>query len=417
MQKGKKNFSGLMGITLAMILALISGIGLKTSGADGFISMYDTYFLSPVTTMFMNALKMLIGPVVFFSLASCIASFENLSKVGRLAGKTMLLYTVTTLMAISLGFGMYFLLQPGAEGIANIQGSFSTSIKDVSLLDTIVSIIPNNFLAPFVKMDTLQLVFMALLTGSAVSLMKENGRPLAVWLERLNQLFLKMVSLIVVFIPLVTYTSFTRVILLTGMETIIYLIKFIGTVLLTMMLMLAVYSIIILMAGRRNPLVFLRKFTPNMLMGFLLSSSSALIPYNLETCKAKLGIDKGVCSFTIPFGATINMDGNGIYMAVAGLMMAHLYGMTITPSMLGSAAIVILFLTFSTPGVPGAGLVCISLLFQQIGLPMEAVGLFVGIDTLMGRLVTFLNITGDAAMTTVVAATENAINNEVYYSR
>ncbi len=210
--------------------------------------------------------------------------------------------------------------------------------------------------------------------------------------------------------PVAIFCSITSTILKMGMETLVSVLTIFGTYLFALACMIAVYCLLILLKGRLSPVPLLRKYAPIMLQVFSMSSSNASIPINMEVCGKKLGIGWKVYSLSIPLGATINMDGTCINLAVFSLAIAKAYGVEITGSAIFSLVITIFVLSMGAPGIPGVGLICLSVLLTQIGIPVEAVGLVMGIDSLVGMFNTMINCLGDVSITTIVAKSEGLID-------
>lgn len=404
----------------AMFLAIIIGVILKLLSFDTFNTMLDANLLTPIKTMFMNALKMIVTPVVFFSIVSCIGQFGNLSEMGKIGGKIVSFYLMTTFIATGLGIGVYFLFQPGNTSMANAVLADSSSITSqemtVSLKDTIINIVPSNIVEPFLEADMLQLIFIAVLCGIAVGLIGSYSKLLTDIFEACNELFLKITVILVKFMPVAAFCSILSMILSTGPETLISILGIFGTFAFALILMMIVYCLLMIVIAGMNPIPFIKKYSPTMLQVFSMASSNAALPLNFEVCGKKLGISPKVYSLALPLGATINMDGTCIYLAVFALSLAHMYGIEITGAGILSIVISIIVLSIGAPGVPGSGMICLSVLLTQLGVPVEAVGLVMGIDPLIGMMRCMSNCLGDVVASTVVAKKENVLDMEIYLS-
>ncbi len=403
----------------AMALAVITGLILSHLGFTKFNSDFDTYCLVPVKTMYMNALKMIVAPVVFFSIVSCIVKFTDISELGRVGGRIMSLYLFTTFIATGTGIGLFYLFRPGRAVTTEVSSDAVDKITSqtihVSIKDIIVNIVPSDFIAPFVESDMLQLIFLAILCGIAAGAIGRYSVILKDNIEALNELFLKIMSMIIHFMPLAVFCSVCSMILDTGTKTIISLCGIFATFLLGLVCMMAVYCIIILVTAKLSPLPFLKKYPQTMLQVFSMASSNASIPLNIEACK-KLGIAKKIYSLSIPLGATVNMDGGCVYMGVFALSLAKIYGVSVPPSSLAAMAVSIIVMSIGAPGIPGSGLICLSVLLTQIGVPTEAIGLIMGIDSLVGMFRCMSNCTGDVAVSIAIAKRENMLDTDVYRS-
>ena len=402
----------------AMALAILLGILAKSLLPESLYLPVNDYALIPIKTMYMNALKMIVAPVVFFSIVSCIGQFSDLSEMGKIGGKTVALYGCTTIIATLLGTGMFYLLRPGAAGSLVLDAgnaSVQTPNVDFSFKDMIVNIVPSNFFQPFLEAEMLQLIFLAVLCGIAVGMIGKYSRVLNELFTACNELFLKITSLIIKFMPLAVFCSFLSMILKTGTDALVSILGILGTFVLAILCMIVVYCVLLFALGRLNPFLFFRKYAPTMAQVFSMGSSNASLPLNVEACK-KLGISSKVYSLSLPLGATVNMDGTCIYLGVFAFALASLCGITIPPAALVSVLISIVVLSVGAPGIPGSGLVCLSVLLAQLNVPLEAVTLIMGIDSLLGMMRTTSNCLGDVAISTIVAKQEGLLDMDAYKS-
>ncbi len=403
----------------ALLLSVILGIVFKLILPQEAQNGLDTYLLSPVKTMFLNALKMIIGPVVFFSIVSCLSQFDDLRDFGKIGAKVMGMYLFTTLLAILVGIGVFAVLKPGNTDLSSfVTNAADTAIEaagtaEISILDTVIGIVPSNFVKPFLETDMLQIIFMAVVCGIAAGMIGDYSKPLKDFFEACNMLFLKITTLIVKVIPLAVLCSMTSLIMTTGTDMLLAIMGFFGTFLVGMTVMTCVYCLLVLLIGRLNPIAFIRKHAPVMLTNFSLASSNAAMPFNIQSCK-NLGVSPKVCSFSIPLGATVNMDGSCIYMAVAGLFLAKVFGVQLDGAAIFSMVFSIIVLSVGAPGIPGSGLVCLSVLLVQLGVPAEALSLIMGIDSLLGMFRVAVNSTGDVAVSLIVAKKERLLDIDTY---
>lgn len=418
---GQSNQSMLLWTVAALAAGLLFGVLMKLAFPAALSDGLSTYLLNPVKTMFMNALKIIIGPVVFFSIVSCISQFKDLAELGRIAAKVMGIYMATTVIATLLALGLSLLLHPGQFGFALSMGadmeavSVDTSV-DTSLLHTIVNIVPSNFVRPFLESDTLQIIFLGVLCGTAVGMIGKYAPLLQEIFEACNSLFLTVTTMISRFIPLAVFCSSALMSLDMDGASLLNLLGYGGTQFLAIACMLCVYGLFILLLGRLNPLTFFRKNREGMLTSFTLSSSSAAMPTNMRTCTDKLGISPKVCSFSIPLGATVNMDGTSILLTVGGLFLARAYGVAVPGSALVSLSVTVILLSLGAPGVPGSSLVCMGLVLEGLGVPIEAIGLIMGINPIIDMLATMSNTTGDVAASLIVARSEGLLDLKKYKS-
>ncbi|MCR5022763.1 MAG: cation:dicarboxylase symporter family transporter [Lachnospiraceae bacterium] len=404
----------------AMALAVIVGLIFSSVFSEDMNKTLNSMIFSPVKTMYMNALKMIVAPVVFFSIISCIVQFSDLSALGRIGGKIFGMYLFTTGLAVAVGIGIFSLIKPGDASLATSLIADASAITsqemNVSIKDTIVGIIPSDIINPFLKADMLQLIFMAVLCGVATGLLGKYSDTLTELFSACNDLFLKVTTMIIKVMPIAVFCSIMSMMLTMGIKTIISVLGMFGTFILGLLSMMVVYCLLMVIIGRLNPIPFIRKYAPSMLQVFSLASSNASIPVNMDACEKKIGISKKIFSLSIPLGATLNMDGTCVHLAVFALALAKTYGVEITGSAMLSMIISIVVLSMGAPGVPGSGLICLSVLLTQINVPVEAIGLVMGIDSLCGMFRTMSNCLGDVAVSTIVAKSENELDMEVYNS-
>ena len=401
----------------AMLAALMIGLILAAAAPGAFNDALNDNLLSPIKTMYLNALKMVVAPVVFFSIVSCIVQFSNLSDLGRIGGKTLALYVCTTLIAVSVGIGAYYLFQPGGAnlmGLAADASSITSQTMSVSIKDTIVGIVPSNFFKPFLESDMLQLIFLAVVCGVATGLIGKYSAMLKDLFQACNDLFLKITTIFIRMMPVAVFCSIASMMLTMGIQSILSVLGMVGTFLFGLACMMAVYCLMMLLLARLNPLPFLRKYAPVMVQVFSMASSNASIPVNMEACEKKLGISSRVFSLSIPLGATLNMDGTCIHLAVFALALAKVYGVPVSGGALLPMIVSIILLSMGAPGIPGSGLICLSVLLTQMNVPVEAIGLVMGIDSLIGMFRCMSNCLGDVAVTSIVAKSEGQMDMEVY---
>ena len=275
---------------------------------------------------------------------------------------------------------------------------------------------PSNFLNPFVESDTLQVIFLAVICGIAVGMIGEYSSVLKEFFEACNSLFLTITSLITRLIPLVVFCSMALTIAEMGGTSILPVLGMTGLQILCIACMLVVYGLMILVMARLNPLKFFRKNRGAMLTSFSLMSSSAAMPTNMKSCTDNLGISPKICSFSIPLGATVNMDGTCMMLTVGSLFLARAYGVEITGAMLVSLCITNILLSLGAPGLPGVGLICLGVALNSIGVPIEGIAMIMGIYQIINMFNTMSNTTGDAAVTLIVAKTEGLVDTDVYNS-
>ena len=292
----------------------------------------------------------------------------------------------------------------------------ASQTMNVSLKDTIVGIVPSNFLDPFLKSNMMQLIFLAVVCGIATGLIGKYSRILKELFQACNDLFLKITTLFIRLMPVAVFCSIASMMLTLGYDSILSVLSMVGTFLFGLLVMMCIYCLMIMIGGRMSPVPFIKKYAPAMLQVFSMASSNASIPINMRVCEKKLGISPKVYSLSIPLGATLNMDGTCVHLAVFALALARVFGVPVTGGGIVSLVISIIVLSMGAPGVQGSGLICLSVLLTQLNVPVEALGLVMGIDAFMGMFRTMSNCLGDVAVSTIVAKTEGEIDMKVYES-
>ena len=410
----KSPYRQLINTLFALIGGIVFGLLLKNVLSDEINLMLVNSLFSPVYTMFLNALKMIVGPLVLFSIASSISEFDNLRSLGKIAGKVMLMYVFTSLLAIITGRIAYFIAPIGNSELMNMvsQNAAVTPSVSVSLKNTIMNIIPNNIISPFLNGDMLQIIFMAVLLGVGTSLFHNEKLNEAV--KIINGLMSKITAVIISFMPIAVLCSMTKMIVTIDMSNIMSVFAWVPVCYLGHFMMIAVYMLLMVVLTGLNPLKFLKKFSGVMLTGFSTASSNATMPSSMKACDEKLGIASRIYSFSIPLGATINMDGSCVTLIITAFYMARIFGVEINGSELFTIFMMIMVLSMGAPGVPGGNLICISILLPCIGIPSDAIGIIMGVYSLVGMSQTMTNVTGDAIVTTIIASSEKAVDLDIY---
>ena len=405
-------------ITLsAIVLAVIIGLFMRLCLSETIYNGFCNNVLQPLKTIYMNLLSMIVGPVVFFSMITCMMQFSDMRSFGRIGGKTMGIYTFTSAIAAIAGIGIFYLIQPGTEGsFVSMITSQDTPNTAISFLDTIIDIFPSNIVGSFYENNVLQILLMGLFMGVAANLIGEKGKVLQNFFEAMNDMFLEMVLLLAKLIPLITFCSVMILILTTGTDALISLLALIGTLLAGLVVMVFTYSIMIVLTAKVSPFPFLKRYIPTALNVFSLSSSSASMPLNMDFCK-NIGISQRVYTFTIPFGATINMDGAMIALMTGILFMAKTFGVSLNTSHIIMLILSGLLLSMASPGVPGGSLVACTVLLKQMGVPMDCLPLVMVYLTVTDMICTVSNTTGDVAASVIVASTEKLLDKNKYYQK
>lgn len=404
----------------ALVLGVIAGLLIQTLLPAETGKAISDYVFSPIYTVFMNALKMIVAPLVFFSIAASISEFSNLRALGRLAGRIIVMYVITSLIAIGIGIATYEIFpigNPALVAAVDAEAATETIAKgesaSVSIKDTLVGIVPSDVITPFQKSDMLQIIFMAVLLGLAAAALARQVPLIRDFVRTMNKAFSWITGCIVAFIPLIVFCSLAKMMVSMKLTDLVDVLVWVPVVYIGDILMICAYLLILLVVGGLNPLKFLGNYYPAMISGFTLASSNAALPSSIRQC-GKMGVSEKIYSFSLPLGATINMDGSCITLIISSLFFARIYGLPVTGNMLLSLFIAIIVLSMGSPGVPGGNLVCLTLLVPQIGVPAEAVSLVMGLYPLVGMMQTMANVTGDAVVTTVTASREGMLDKDKF---
>ncbi len=405
---------------LSFVLAIIAGCILAAVLPKSVHSGMVTYVLEPVTFLFLKALRLIAAPAIFFSIVAVVSKFANFSDPGRVSVKIFINYIWTSVAAVVIGLIMFRVFNPGREGILstfarNAAVQQNTALAD-SMLQTVMEIVPDNIISPFLNVNTLQLMFLAILVGIALGMIGDYSAVLKKFFEACNALFLKIADIVVTVAPVVIFCATVLLLLSVGPGCLDSLLQM-GLVFLgALAVMMAVYCIVIAFNGL-NPFVFLKKYAGNMRTTFILNSSIAAIPQTISCCKNKLGISPKVYSFSIPFGATANMDGNAIYLMIAGLFLAKLCGVEVFGKDIVGMIIMVAVLSMGAPITPGSTILCLFALLSQMHVSIHAICLILGINAIFEMFTSMSNTLGDVSMTLSVAKSEGLMDKDVFYRK
>ncbi len=396
-------------ISVALVLGLGLGIFLNQTGNASLASD-----IKPLGDLFIRGIKMLIVPLVFISIVTGVASLNNLAKLGRLSLKTIALYLCTTAIAISIGLVLGSIFKPGV-GIDLGTASTIEPTKAPTAVETLLGLIPTNAVEAFAEGNVLQIIVFALLFGLSITMVGEKAKPVRDFFESAAEVIYRMTSMIIACTPYGVFALMTWVSGTYGLDMLLPLAKVIGIVYLGCFL----HAVIVFGGGLRlvaklNPVRYFQGSIEPIMLAFTSTSSSGTLPVTMMAAEKNLGVKRGVSSFVLPLGATINMDGTALYQGVCALFIAQAYGVDLS---MGAYATIILTATLGsigTAGVPGAGLIMLSLVLTSVGLPLEGVAIIAGIDRILDMARTGLNVAGDCAVSCLVAKSEGELDEEAY---
>lgn len=411
-----------MSLTIKVLLGLFLGVGFGILSNIVLEPQLNKeivrWVLDPLGNVFLRGIKMIVVPLVLCSLICGTASVGDIKKLGRVGIKTLLYYTFTTAIAITIAIVVTKVISPGVGGQSLIAGATEfKSSKAPFIMDVFVNMVPTNPIESLVKGEMLQIIVFAIIFGISITLIGKKAKPLLDVVEQINEVLLKIIGIVMLFAPVGVFALISKVIMLQGVDVLTKLIKYALTIILVLAIQaVVVYGLALKFLGKVNPVKFYKKFWPVMVLGFSTSSSNASIPMNMETCEKKLGTSQSITSFTIPLGATMNMDGTAIMQGVATIFISQVYGIPLTFTQLLMVVLTATLASVGTAGVPGVGLITLSMVLQQVGLPVEGISLVLGVDRILDMIRTAVNITGDASATVIMSKSENELDLDVYNS-
>lgn len=414
-----KKYSITTKILIAMLLGLVLGSLLEVFAKDvEFIQFYFVEGLFHVIgAIFVKALKMLVVPLVTFSLLCGVCGIGDISLLGRVGLKSFGLYLLTTGIAITLALVIAILVAPGSDFeseqalTSNFQPKPAPPISEV-----FINIVPGNPVHAFAEGSMLQIIFFVIVFGIAMLMSGESGKQLAALAEKLNEVMMNVVNLVMDFAPIGVFCLMAKTFAQQGIELILPMISYFSVVIFCLLLHgVATFSILLTLLAKLNPLIFFKKIRPAQIFAFSTASSNATIPVTLQSVEKRMGVNNSTASFTVPLGATINMDGTAIMQGVATIFIANVYEIDLSMSQYITVIGMSILASIGTAGVPGVGLIMLAMVFNQVGLPVEGIALILGVDRILDMIRTVVNITGDACVTCIVAKSENELDLAVYH--
>lgn len=401
-----------MTLTNKIFLALI--VGFFTGSISNILQLGSSTFLIDIIdvpgSLFISSLKMLVVPVVFFSIVCGVSNLSELSTLGRIGGKSFFLYLFTTTIAISLALLVSNLINPGSNAnFGTVEGFIQK--EGPSLKEVIINIVPYNPIKALADSNMLQIIFFAIFFGISINLLKEKAKKIKDISNLFNDLFLKMIEIVMYFAPFGVFFLIYKTFLTQGFQAIVDLGAYFFSVLIVLIIhFFLTYGGLLIIFTKIKIIKFYSKMKDTFLFAFSTASSAATIPITLKTVEERLGVDKSVASFSVPLGATINMDGTAIMQGVATVFIANAYNIDLSTVDYLSVILVATLASVGTAGVPGVGLVMLTMVLNQVGLPAEGIALIIGIDRILDMTRTAVNVTGDAAISCLVAKSEKKID-------
>ena len=416
----KKKLSLTTVIFIALLLGAITGLVLNLWVPAGFVR--DQVFVEGIFYVFgqgfIRLMQMLVVPLVFCSLVCGSMAIGDTKKLGKVGVKTMGFYLLTTAIAVSVAIFIAFCINPGVGlNMGTMETAEAVSVEKTSFAETLLNIIPTNPIAALANGEMLPLILFALIIGIILAHRGERADTVANFFSQFNDIMMDMTTGVMKLAPIGVFCLIARTFAGLGLDAFLPLLKYMGAVLLALAVQcLVVYQVFLKVFTGLSPIKFLKKFAPVMAFAFSTATSNATIPLSIDTLHRKMGVSKKISSFTIPLGATINMDGTAIMQGVAVVFAAQAFHIDLTMADFLTVIATATQASIGTAGVPSVGLITLSMVFNSVGLPVEAIGLIMGIDRILDMTRTAVNITGDAVCTAIVAKQDGALDRTKFDS-
>ena len=421
--KGKKKLGLTTQIFIALIVGAIVGIVINSFfiDIDAVNDVLVSGFFYVIGQGFINLMKMLVVPLVFCSIVCGAAAIGDTKTLGSVGVRTIVFYLCTTMLAVAVALGVAKIINPGigldmsAVENAKVAVDSSSTSTDVTMVDTILNIIPTNPIASLANGEMLQIIFFALIIGVILAKLKDKAQLVANLFQQGNDIMMEMTMMIMKIAPIGVFCLIAKTFSQLGFSAMVPMFKYMITVVIALAVQCyVVYMIMLKIFAGLNPFKFAKKFFPVQAFAFSTATSNATIPLNIDTLEEKIGVSRKISGFTIPLGATINMDGTSIMQGVAVVFVAQAFGIHLSPTDYLTVIATATLASIGTAGVPSVGLVTLAMVFDSVGLPVSGIGLIMGIDRILDMLRTAVNITGDAVCTTIVAKQNGELDKEVF---
>lgn len=401
----------LIGMILGFLVGIILNFYVSNTFIKDIILVNNVFYLGG--NGFIKLMKMLVVPLVFFSIVVGVASISDIRKIGSIGGRTIGIYLVTTALAVTIALVIATIIQPGS-GLNMVGIEHANVTSNATVTDTVLNMIPDNPFNSLASGDMLPVIIFGLLVGIILATLKDETNIINDFFSQGNTVMMEMTRIVMKFAPIGIFCLMAKTFASLGFAGLIPLAKYIGCVLLGLAIQaFIVYPSLLVILTRLNPIKFFKKFISVMFFAFSSSTSNATIPLNMEKL-SELGVSREVSSFTIPLGATINMDGTAIMQGCAVMFAAQAYGMDLGLTALLTVIFTAVMASVGTAGVPSVGLITLNMVFNSVGLPVDAIGIIMGIDHLLDMFRTAVNVTGDAICTIIVSFKNKAIDLDIF---
>ncbi len=397
-------------ISLPLQMAIGMGLGILAGIAAPAVG-FDSAWFKPIGQLFINLIRMVVVPLVIATIIAGAASVGDLSKLGRVAGKTLVYYFTTTAIAVTIGLVLANLTDPGQGLDLAKDGLQAQTAKAPKLVDVFLNIVPLNPVDAMSKGNMLQVIFFAMLFGFGLSAVGERGKTVLSFFDGCGEVMIKVTNMVMLYAPIGVFGLIASTVATHGLSILLPLIKVIGVMYVACLFHVLICYIPLIRLCGLSPSTFLRMVSTPFMIAFTTCSSAAALSTNLIQVQ-KLGASKPVSSFSIPLGNTINMDGTAVYMGVVAVFVAEIYGIPLPFDKQLEVILVGVLASIGTVGVPGAGLLMSTIVFTQVGIPLEGIAIIAGIDRVMDMCRTSVNVLGDATGAVVVSKWEGDFDPE-----
>lgn len=405
-------------VLLGMGLGIVAGLMINLTGMNAPGTFINDYIVNGVLLvagkMFVNALKMLVVPLVIFSLICGVVGIGDVRVLGRVGGKSFALYMMTTAIAIATAIVIASTFGIGSGMNQTTDATFEGS-ESPPLSQVLIDIIPSNPIQSMANGDMLPVIFFSILFGISMLLVGKKISGFVQMVEVANEIMMKMVNIVMAVAPYAVFALIAKAVAELGLDLLASLAGYVAVLVGALLFHLFVTLMVVLKVfSGLNPITFLKKIRNVQIFAFSTASSNATIPVTMRTVTERMGVNNSVASFSVPFGATINMDGTAIMQGVATVFIANVYGVELGIAGYLTVILMSVLASIGTAGVPGVGLIMLSMVFAQVGLPIEGIGLVLGVDRLMDMIRTAVNVSGDAAVSCIVAKSEGKLDQSVF---
>lgn len=392
----------LIAFVIAIILGMIFGESIEV--------------IKPLGDLFLRLIKFIIAPLILTTLIVGVASTGDPKSLGRVGGKTVAYYLITTAIAIIIGLAFAFVISPGKGLSIDVEATEAVEVNETEgVVQTFLNIIPENPFESLTNGNILQIIFFAIFVGLAITFIGKKAEPVYRFFESFSEIMMKITGIVMRFAPIGILGLVAPIVGQYGAQVLLPLLKIILAVAIACIVhALVVYSVSVKTFAKMNPLTFFKGIGPAAMVAFSTASSAATLPMTIKNTQENLGVSNKVSSFVLPLGATVNMDGTAIYQGIAVVFIAQFYGLELSFMQLVMVVLTTVLASIGTAGVPGAGMIMLAMVLSAIGLPLEGIALIAGVDRVLDMFRTTVNIVGDASCAVVVAGTEDEIDRTAF---